>query len=171
VESSVDVDDGWFVSLLDRSTGKVSLGRLGRRRTQTLFSFLRVWNNGRHLLRFEDRSLQGKAKGPALLLRWDGANGRHGGASKRRHTGTSAVDEYQSRAPPGPAGDGAPWSEPASMLDLDGPLSGGQGRPAAKGARRARIGGGRRSTFTLSDFEGPGVLDRVGRCPRGACRG
>ena len=68
MESSVDIDDGWFMSLLDRSTGKVSLGRLGRRRTQTLFSFLRPWNNGRHL-RFEDRKLQGKAKGPALLLR------------------------------------------------------------------------------------------------------
>jgi hypothetical protein len=81
VESSVDVDDGWFMSLLDRSTGKVSLGRLGRRRKLKLsLAFLRAWNNGR-LLRFEDRKLQGKAKGPALLLRLRagmGANGTWG---------------------------------------------------------------------------------------------
>ncbi len=112
VEASVDVDDGWLTSLLDRSTGKVGLGRLGRStETQTLFRFLRAWNNGRHL-RFEDRMLQGKAQGPALLPPYAcvlrGGRMGHGGASKQAgHTRTSTMDEDQSRPPPGPAGDGA----------------------------------------------------------------
>ena len=152
------------MSLLDRSTGKVSLGRLGRRRTQTLFSFLRPWNNGRHL-RFEDRRCKGKAKGPALLLlRLRAGMGQmeHGGAStskkaahQDRHGGRGSIAGSTR----------ACWrwrSLPESMLDLDGPLSGGQGRadpcdwtlearrPAAKGSQ-----------------ERMGLLSRF-RIPRGA---
>lgn len=100
------------MSLLDRSTGKVSLGRLGRRRTQTLSSFLRPWNNGQHL-RFEDRRCKARPRARrsscyAFVLGWGKWNMGVRVQVRRRHTRTATVDEDQSRAPPGPAGDGVP---------------------------------------------------------------
>lgn len=92
--------------------GEVSLGRLGRRRTQTLFSFLRPWNNGRHL-RFEDRRCKARPRARrsscyAFVLGWGKWNMGVRVQVRRRHTRTATVDEDQSRAPPGPAGDGVP---------------------------------------------------------------
>jgi len=98
------------------------------------------WKDWQGLLdsRIARPSREEKSRGPGLLLAarrrdascwdaWDGLKGMGAGV-RRRHTRSSRVGEDPSRA-----GTRACWRwrclrEPASMLDLDGPLSGGQGR-------------------------------------------